>query len=66
MGEAGVQTTLAYTGVHEFSFWRELQPGISLPRTELVGRRIINLPLFPHLTEAQQDRVIEALEEALR
>jgi dTDP-4-amino-4,6-dideoxygalactose transaminase len=66
MGEAGVQTTLAYTGVHEFTFWRELEPGISLPRTESVGQRIINLPLFPHLTEAQQDRVIDVLEESLR
>jgi dTDP-4-amino-4,6-dideoxygalactose transaminase len=66
MAEAGVQTTLAYTGVHEFSFWRRLQPGVSLPRTEAVGQRIINLPLFPHLTEAQQDRVMEALEESLQ
>jgi dTDP-4-amino-4,6-dideoxygalactose transaminase len=66
MADAGVQTTLAYTGVHEFTFWRELLPDVSLPRTEDVGRRIINLPLFPHLTEEQQDRVIQVLGEALR
>jgi dTDP-4-amino-4,6-dideoxygalactose transaminase len=66
MGESGVQTTLAYTGVHEFSFFRELQPRVSLPRTESVGRRIINLPLFPHLTEDEQDHVLEVLEASLR
>ena len=66
MGDRGVQTTLAYTGVHQFSYWRRRFPDVSLPRTEDVGSRIINLPLFPHLTEAQQDRVVETLQDALR
>jgi dTDP-4-amino-4,6-dideoxygalactose transaminase len=66
MTKAGVQTTLAYIGVHEFTYWREQFPDVTLPRTEQVSRRIFNLPLFPHLTDAQQDRVVESLEESLR
>jgi dTDP-4-amino-4,6-dideoxygalactose transaminase len=64
--ERGVQTTTMYTGVHEFSAYRERFPDISLPRTELASRTQFNLPLFPHLTTAQLDRVIEALAEVLR
>jgi dTDP-4-amino-4,6-dideoxygalactose transaminase len=66
MANAGVQTTLAYIGVHEFSYWREQFPDVTLPRTEQVSRRIFNLPLFPHLTDAEQDRVMDVLEESLR
>lgn len=65
MATAGVQTTLAYIGVHEFSYWRNRFPDVTLPRTEQVSRRIFNLPLFPHLTDAEQDRVVESLEESL-
>ena len=66
MASAGVQTTLAYIGVHEFTYWRERFPGVTLPRTEQVSRRIINLPLFPHLTDDEQDRVVEVLGDSLR
>ena len=66
MAELGVQTTLAYIGVHQFTYWRELLPDLELPRTEEAGTRIVNLPLFPHLTEPEQDRVIEALERSLQ
>jgi dTDP-4-amino-4,6-dideoxygalactose transaminase len=66
MASAGVQTTLAYIGVHEFTYWRARFPGVTLPQTEQVSRRIFNLPLFPHLTDAEQDRVLDVLEESLR
>jgi dTDP-4-amino-4,6-dideoxygalactose transaminase len=63
--ERGVQTTTMYTGVHEFSAYRERFPEVSLPRTEMASRTQFNLPLFPHLTEGQIDRVVEALGEVL-
>jgi dTDP-4-amino-4,6-dideoxygalactose transaminase len=65
LGERGVQTTTMYTGVHEFSAYRERFPGVSLPHTELASRTQFNLPLFPHLEFEQIDRVASTLEEVL-
>jgi dTDP-4-amino-4,6-dideoxygalactose transaminase len=65
LGERGVQTTTMYTGVHEFSAYRERFPDVSLPRTELASRTQFNLPLFPHLTDEQVDRVVTTLAEVL-
>lgn len=63
--EKGVQTTTMYTGVHEFSAYRERFPDISLPRTELASQTQFNLPLFPHLTDDELDRVVTTLDEVL-
>lgn len=63
--ERGVQTSIFYPAVHEFSAYRERFPGVRLPLTELAARSEITLPLYPHLTEADQDRVMEALRGAL-
>lgn len=63
--ERGVQTTTMYTGVHEFSAYRERFPDVSLPRTELASRTQFNLPLFPHLTDEQVERVVETLAEVI-
>jgi dTDP-4-amino-4,6-dideoxygalactose transaminase len=62
----GVQTSLLYPPVHMFSAYRERFPDVSLPRTELAGHSEVTLPLFPHMTEDQQDRVIDALATELR
>ncbi len=65
LGERGVQTTTMYTGVHEFSAYRERFPEVSLPRTELASQTQFNLPLFPHLTEEELERVASTLDEVL-
>ena len=57
----GVQTSIFYPPIHLFSAYRERFPGVTLPRTELSARGEITIPLFPHMTFAQQDRVVEAL-----
>jgi dTDP-4-amino-4,6-dideoxygalactose transaminase len=62
----GVQTSLFYPAVHEFTAYRERHIGIALPRTELAARSEVTLPLFTHMTAADQDRVVEALAEELR
>lgn len=62
----GVQTSLFYPAVHEFTAYRDRFPGISLPRTELAARSEVTLPLFPHMTEAEQDRVVNALAAEMR
>jgi dTDP-4-amino-4,6-dideoxygalactose transaminase len=65
LAERGVQTTTMYTGVHEFSAYRERYPDVSLPRTELASLTQFNLPLFPHLGLDQIERVATTLEEVL-
>jgi dTDP-4-amino-4,6-dideoxygalactose transaminase len=62
----GVQTSIFYPAIHEFTAYRERFPGISLPKTELAARSEITLPLFPHMTHADQDRVVAALEAELQ
>lgn len=63
--EYGVQTSVLYPAIHEFSAYRERVPGVQLARTELAAGSEITIPLFPHMTEEQQERVVAALIEAL-
>jgi dTDP-4-amino-4,6-dideoxygalactose transaminase len=60
----GVQTSVLYPAVHEFSAYAE--GGTRLPRAELAARTEITLPLYPHLDDADQDRVVSALNEGIR
>jgi dTDP-4-amino-4,6-dideoxygalactose transaminase len=61
----GVQTSLFYPAIHEFTAYRERFDGHSLPRSEHIARAEITIPLFPEMDEATQDRVVAALAEAL-
>jgi dTDP-4-amino-4,6-dideoxygalactose transaminase len=61
----GVQTSLFYPAIHEFTAYRERFPGVSLPNTELAARSEVTLPLFAHMAAADQERVIGALAEEL-
>ncbi|MFD8794362.1 DegT/DnrJ/EryC1/StrS family aminotransferase, partial [Streptomyces vinaceus] len=36
------------------------------PHAELAADRMLSLPLFPQITAAQQQRVVDALTDALR
>ncbi len=61
----GVQTSIFYPAVHEFTAYRERFGTQRLEHTEHVARAEITLPLFPGMGEARQDRVVDALAEAL-
>jgi dTDP-4-amino-4,6-dideoxygalactose transaminase len=61
----GVQTSVLYPAIHEFTAYRDANR-VRLPRTERAARRQLTLPLYPHLSEADQDRVVDALQESLR
>jgi dTDP-4-amino-4,6-dideoxygalactose transaminase len=63
--ETGIQTSIFYPSIHRFSAYRERFPDVSLPITELASRTELTLPFYPHMTEADQDRVVRALGEAL-
>jgi dTDP-4-amino-4,6-dideoxygalactose transaminase len=57
----GVQTSIFYPPVHQFSVYRKRFPDVSLPRTESAASREITIPLFAHMTSTEQDRVLDAL-----
>jgi dTDP-4-amino-4,6-dideoxygalactose transaminase len=64
--EQGIQTSIFYPSIHRFTAYRERFPGVSLPITELASRTELTVPLYPHMTHDDQDRVVTALEQALR
>ncbi len=66
MRERGVQTSIFYPSVHRFTAYRQRYPDITLPVTELASETELTLPLYPHLTHADQDRVVEVLAAALQ
>jgi dTDP-4-amino-4,6-dideoxygalactose transaminase len=61
----GIQTSLFYPAIHEFTAYRDRWPGVSLPNTERAARSELTIPLYSHLSEADQDRVVEAVLEGL-
>jgi dTDP-4-amino-4,6-dideoxygalactose transaminase len=63
MRTRGVQTSVHYPPIHSFSLYRA-GADRPLPRTEDVASRLVTLPLFPHMTDDEVDRVVEALVEA--
>ena len=62
LGREGVQTSLHYPPVHAFSIYADGAP--DLPLTDAFSRRAVTLPLFGHMTESQQDLVVEAVRRA--
>ena len=65
LAAARIQSSVHYPQAHLFSYYRDAYPHVSLPNTEAIGPRLLTLPLFPHMTTAQVDRVVEALGQAL-
>jgi len=65
LSERGIQTSILYPAIHEFTEYRRRFPDVALGRTESVTRRQVTLPLFPHMTEDQLDRVCDTLAAAI-
>jgi dTDP-4-amino-4,6-dideoxygalactose transaminase len=65
MGERSVQTNVLYPAISGFSAYASARRR-PLPRSEQVARSQLTLPLYPHLGERDQDRVVAALGEGLR
>jgi dTDP-4-amino-4,6-dideoxygalactose transaminase len=61
----GIQTSLFYPAIHEFSAYVERFGEQTLERSEAAARCEITIPLYPHMTEHEQDRVVASLREAL-
>lgn len=65
LNENGVEALVHYaTPIHLQPAAKDLGYGRgSFPRTERACQRIMSLPLYPGLTDAQQDRVVELIAE---
>lgn len=59
-----VQTSMHYPAVHHFSIYADGAP--DLPVTDRYADRTVTLPMFAHMTHAQQDDVVAAVARALR
>lgn len=60
--QAGVQTSVHYRPLH---LTPAFASGHALPVTEDYARRTVTVPLFPHMTEAQLARVLDAVSAAI-
>jgi dTDP-4-amino-4,6-dideoxygalactose transaminase len=63
MKQQGIQTSIHYPLVHEFTAYRDKPQ--SLPRTEDLGRRQLSLPFYPGMQLDDVDLVVKTLLEAL-
>jgi len=63
--EHGVATSHHYPPIHRLTAYRRLVGDVALPRTEDAARREVTLPLFPTMTAAQRDRVVDGLHAVL-
>jgi dTDP-4-amino-4,6-dideoxygalactose transaminase len=64
MRKAGVQTSVHYPPIHEFSAYAD-EARRPLPQTNAISHRILTLPLFAHITDPQLELVCEALTAAV-
>lgn len=62
LADAGVQTSMHYPPIHLFSIY---EGDWDLPLTEDYAGRAVTLPLFPHMTVAQLELVVEVLAAAV-
>lgn len=64
LAQEGIQTSVHYPPVPHFSAYQRLwPPGFDhgLSQTEKIAPRLVTLPLFPTMTEAQLDKVVAAV-----
>ncbi|MFQ5833398.1 MAG: DegT/DnrJ/EryC1/StrS family aminotransferase [Candidatus Thorarchaeota archaeon] len=65
--ERGVGTSIHYTPIHKFTYYRKLgYSDLYLPNSNEVGSRVVTLPLHQNITDNDVNRVITSLKESLR
>jgi len=62
---SGIGATPGVMAIHRQPCYQSLYPHAVLPRTECAADTTVILPLYPAMTEAEQDRVVRAVEQAL-
>jgi len=66
LGQAQIGTAVNYRAIHTLTYLVELlnMPRGSLPIAEEMGDRTISIPMYPTLSDAEQDRVVDAVAAA--
>lgn len=67
LSDRGIGTSVHYIPLHRQPYWRE-RYGLSadmFPHSEAAYQRMLSIPLFTAMSDADQDRVIAALHELL-
>ena len=65
LAASGVQTSVHYPPIHRFSQYRERGRRRLLPVTEGVADRLVTLPLYPHMSDADVSTVTAAALKAI-
>ncbi|MCK4522403.1 MAG: DegT/DnrJ/EryC1/StrS aminotransferase family protein [Nanoarchaeota archaeon] len=66
MMEAGIQCTIHFRPLHQMTGYKkyyDAEYSPALPNTDFIGEHIVSLPLFPGLTEAEQDYIISEVKK---
>ena len=66
MRNAGIRAVFHYVPLHKSPKGLELCGETSLPLTEALSERLIRLPFYHDMTEAEQENVISTISDALR
>ena len=68
LSDAGIATSVHYVPLHRQPYWRDrygLKPE-QFPVADRAYQRMVSIPLFTAMSDAEQDRVIAALRSAVR
>jgi dTDP-4-amino-4,6-dideoxygalactose transaminase len=65
MRAAGVGVQVHYVPIYRHPLWAAAGPPERFPVTEAAYAGLLSLPLHPGLTDAEQDRVVGALQVAM-
>jgi dTDP-4-amino-4,6-dideoxygalactose transaminase len=63
MHAAGIQTSVHYPAIHNFSIYKEYYA--VLPQTEYVTNNEITIPMYAVLSNSQIDFIVETLNNAI-
>jgi dTDP-4-amino-4,6-dideoxygalactose transaminase len=67
LGAAGVQTMVYYpVPLHLQAVHKELCAGQRFPHSEAAAEEVLSIPMYPELSPAAQDQVIDAVRRAIR
>ena len=61
--ERGIHTQVHYVPLYRHPYYEQRLGKIRLPGTEKFYERCLSIPLFPKMTDSEQDRVCEGLKE---
>lgn len=64
--EHGISTSVHYRPLHQMTVWKPFCIESSFMHADLFFNRCVSLPLFVDMSDAEQDRVIEVVQNVLR